>query len=47
MANPIVSVHAGIYGWGYMRLCWHLVGSRSLIALVNQLKFADYTKAWC
>ena len=31
MANRIVSVHAGIMEWGYMRLCCHLVGSRSFI----------------
>ena len=40
MVNRIVSVHAGFIGWGYMRLCCHLVGFWSLI--VSSLRIYEY-----
>ena len=40
MANRIVSVH-GFMGWGYIRLCCHLVGSRSLIDAIIAATFQN------
>ena len=42
MANQIVVYTQGFMGWGYMRLCCHLVGSRSPIQNCPLIKFFKY-----